>query len=78
METNRFIQIMVMELTSDILKAEEALEKTINSNDEMLEFKLAKTKTQLSTLLLAENNLAKFNGMFRKDETLENNDNENI
>lgn len=78
METNRFIQIMVMELTSDILKAEEALEKTINSNDEMLELKLAKTKTQLSTLLLAENNLAKFNGMFRKDETLENNDNENI
>lgn len=68
------MQIMVMELTSDILKAEAALEKTINS-DNSLDIKLINAKTQLSDLLLAENKLAKFNGMFRKEETIENNNN---
>jgi hypothetical protein len=68
METNRFMQIMVMELTSDILKAEAALEKTINS-DVSLESKISEAKHQLSNLLLAENKLAKFNSMFRSEET---------
>jgi hypothetical protein len=67
METNRFMQIMVMELTSDILKAEAALEKTINSDD-MLEIKISNTKNQLGSLLHAETKLAKFNAMFRTDE----------
>ena len=61
------MQIMVMELTSDILKAEAALEKTINS-DEILDIKIMNAKTQISNLLLAENKLAKFNAMFRTDE----------
>ena len=54
------MQIMVMELTSDILKAEEALEKTINSSD-LLDIKINNAKAQLGNLLLAENKLAKFN-----------------
>jgi Spy/CpxP family protein refolding chaperone len=70
METNRFMQIMVMELTSDILKAEEALEKTINSSDS-LDVKLINTKNQLSNLLFAENKLAKFNSMFRNEDTIQ-------
>lgn len=61
------MQIMVMELTSDILKAEAALEKTINSDD-MLEIKISNTKNQLGSLLHAETKLAKFNAMFRTDE----------
>ena len=61
------MQIMVMELTSDILKAEAALEKTINS-DVSLESKLSEAKHQLGNLLLTENKLAKFNAMFRTDE----------
>lgn len=61
------MQIMVMELTSDILKAEAALEKTINS-DEILDIKIMNAKAQISNLLLAENKLAKFNTMFRTDE----------
>jgi len=70
METNRFMQIMVMELTSDILKAEEALEKTINSSDS-LDIKLINAKNQLSGLLFAENKLAKFNSMFRNEDTIQ-------
>ena len=70
METNRFMQIMVMELTSDILKAEEALEKTINSND-MLDIKISNAKHQLTNLLVAENKLAKFNSMFTSKETIQ-------
>jgi hypothetical protein len=67
METNRFMQIMVMELTSDILKAEDALEKTINSDD-ILDIKIINTKHQLNNLLVAENKLAKFNSMFSSEE----------
>ena len=59
METNRFMQIMVMELTSDILKAEDALEKTINSDD-MLDIKISNAKHLINNLLVAENKLAKF------------------
>jgi hypothetical protein len=70
METNRFMQIMVMELTSDILKAEEALEKTINSSD-LLDIKINNAKAQLGNLLLAENKLAKFNNMFRNEDTIQ-------
>lgn len=70
METNRFMQIMVMELTSDILKAEDALEKTINSTD-TLDIKISNTKHQLTSLLIAENKLAKFNSMFRSEEPIQ-------
>lgn len=70
METNRFIQIMVMELTSDILKAEEALEKTINSTD-LLEIKISNAKYQLTNLLAAENKLAKFNSMFNSEDKIQ-------
>jgi hypothetical protein len=70
METNRFMQIMVMELTSDILKAEEALEKTINST-ELLDIKINNAKAQLNNLVLAENKLAKFNSMFRNEDTIQ-------
>jgi hypothetical protein len=70
METNRFMQIMVMELTSDILKAEEALEKNINSSD-LLDIKINNAKAQLGILLLAENKLAKFNNMFRNEDTIQ-------
>ena len=70
METNRFMQIMVMELTSDILKAEEALEKTINSSD-LLDIKINNAKAQLGNLLLAENKLSKFNNMFRNEDTIQ-------
>jgi hypothetical protein len=70
METNRFMQIMVMELTSDILKAEEALEKTINSDD-VLDIKISNAKHQLTNLLVAENKLAKFNSMFTSEETIQ-------
>jgi hypothetical protein len=69
METNRFMQIMVMDLTSDILKAEEALEKTINSTD-LLDIKISNAKYQLTNLLVAENKLAKFNSMFRSEDTI--------
>jgi hypothetical protein len=72
METNRFMQIMVMELTSDILKAEEALEKTINSDD-VLDIKIINAKHQLTNLLVAENKLTKFNSMFSSQETNNNN-----
>lgn len=64
------MQIMVMELTSDILKAEDALEKTINS-DKQLQTKIEEAKFQLSNLLHAENKLAKFNSMFRSEEKLQ-------
>jgi hypothetical protein len=74
METNRFMQIMVMELTSDILKAEEALEKTINSDD-VLDIKIINAKHQLTNLLVAENKLAKFNSMFTSEDTNNNNNN---
>lgn len=70
METNRFMQIMVMELTSDILKAQEALEKTINSTD-ILEIKISNAKYQLTNLLAAENKLAKFNSMFNSEDTIQ-------
>lgn len=70
METNRFMQIMVMELTSDILKAQEALEKTINSTD-ILEIKISNAKHQLTNLLAAENKLAKFNSMFNSEDTIQ-------
>ena len=59
-----------MELTSDILKAEEALEKTINSSD-LLDIKINNAKAQLGNLLLAENKLAKFNNMFRNEDTIQ-------
>ena len=64
------MQIMVMELTSDILKAEEALEKTINSDD-VLDIKIINAKHQLTNLLVAENKLAKFNSMFHSEDKIQ-------
>ncbi len=64
------MQIMVMELTSDILKAEHALEKTINSDD-MLDIKISNAKHLINNLLVAENKLAKFNSMFTSEEKIQ-------
>jgi hypothetical protein len=67
METNRFIQIMMMELTSKTLKIEEKLELVINS-DLDIEDKTQKCKTLLRKLTLAENEHARFMKLISKDE----------
>jgi hypothetical protein len=46
------------------------LEKTINSSD-LLDIKINNAKAQLGNLLLAENKLAKFNNMFRNEDTIQ-------
>lgn len=67
METNRFIQIMIMELTSKALKLEEKLEMVINSDLDIDE-KIQKSKKLLRKLTVAENEHARFMNLLSKDE----------
>jgi len=62
MISNRFIQVMVMVLSSDILKYEEELEQTINSNISV-DNKIKKTKKILGKIINSENKLLKFNNV---------------
>lgn len=67
METNRFIQIMIMELTSKAMRLEEKLEMVINS-DLDIDIKIGECKTLLRKLTLAENEHARFMKLISKDE----------
>ena len=67
METNRFIQIMIMELTSKAMRLEEKLEMVINS-DLDIDIKIGECKTLLRKLTVAENEHARFMKLISNDE----------
>lgn len=62
MNSNRLFQIVVMDLTSDVLKLEDELERVINSNLEITK-KTNKIKSLLTKITNAEASILKFNGM---------------
>lgn len=61
------MQIMIMDLTSDILKIEDALEKTMNLDSD-ISYKIERTKKLLDELNVAENRLSKFNLMLTPEQ----------
>ena len=61
------MQIMIMDLTSDILKIEDALEKTMNLDSD-INYKIDKIKKLLDELNIAENRLSKFNLMLTPEQ----------
>ena len=70
MDTQRLIKIMLMELTTDNLKLEDELEKTINSDLEI------NTKTQtikqiLSQMVTVDASIAKFTSMMTNNNNNE-------
>lgn len=71
MDNTRFIQLMQMELSSDILKKEENLEKAINSDKE-IDSKIMDVKFQLQSLAISEIILQKFTTMLVTDENNKN------
>jgi hypothetical protein len=74
MDYNRVFQILTMELTSDILKSEDELERLMNSNIDINE-KISKIKEQLSKINTLEHNLNKLTNMLKRDENNNNNNN---
>jgi hypothetical protein len=62
METARLIKIILMELTTDNLKLEEELEKTINGDLE-INTKTQQIKHLLSRIVATEASIAKFTSM---------------
>ena len=62
MNSNRLFQIVVMDLTSDVLKLEDELERVTNSNLEITK-KTNKIKSLLTKITNAEASILKFNGM---------------
>jgi|TARA_R110000782_G_scaffold21299_1_gene57329 hypothetical protein len=67
MEENRFIQVMLMRLSSKVLVLEERLETIINS-DLDIECKIKKTEKLLAKLSIAEDKHSKFISLLQKDE----------
>ena len=61
------MQIMIMDLTSGILKIEDALEKTMNLDSD-IRYKIERTKKLLDELNVAENRLSKFNLMLTSEQ----------
>ena len=62
MNGERLYKIIIMDLTSDILKFEEELEKTINGDLEIKE-KTKKIKIILARMVATEASLSKFTSM---------------
>jgi hypothetical protein len=74
MDYSRVFQILTMDLTSDILKSEDELERLINSNDNIDE-KTAQIKKQLIKITTLEHSLTKLTNMLKRDD--DNNNNKN-
>lgn len=66
METNRFFEVMLMELTSNVLKIEDNLERTMHS-DLNINDKIKLFNELLHDYAIAEISLKKFNFMVGKD-----------
>jgi hypothetical protein len=62
MNSERLIKMVIMDYTSDILKIEEELEKTINGDLE-INRKVQKIKDLLSLMVTTETSLSKFTSM---------------
>lgn len=72
MNTERVFKIMVMELTNSILKIEEDIEVTINS-DLDISVKVKTIKKLLVKLTNAENSFNRFTSMMPSEENNNNN-----
>jgi len=70
MNTERMFKIIIMELTSDKLKIEQELERTINSDIE-IDIKTKKIKDLLAKLVTTEASIVKFNIMLKPNENNE-------
>lgn len=66
MNLERFFKITLMDLSSEVLKLEEELEKTINSDMEINK-KINITKELLNKLSVAELSINRFNNMITKN-----------
>lgn len=72
MDTQRLVQIVIMELTADNLKLEHELETTMNGDLE-IEEKTKKIKFLLSKIVNTEASLAKFASMVSNNNDLTQN-----
>lgn len=73
MNGERIFNIVTMELSSEILKLEEELENTINSDLE-INLKTEKIKNLLSQIVKTEASLEKFTGMVSVNNNNNNNE----
>ena len=62
MNTERLFKIVLVDLTSDQLKLEDELEKTINSDME-INIKVSNIKSLLNRMSINESSLTRFNSM---------------
>lgn len=74
METNRIVKIILMEFATDILKLEDELEKTINSDLEINKKTLI-IKHLLSRLVAVEGSIVKFNTLTNNNNKLNQQEN---
>lgn len=68
---NRIFNIIMTELTSDILKAEEDMETIINSKESSQD-KVSKIKEYLNKIVLSEKMLEKWKGYTSTDNKIKN------
>jgi len=73
MNGERIFNIVVMELSSEVLKLEEELEKAINADLE-INLKTQKIKNLLSQIVNTEASLEKFTGMVSVNNNNNNNE----
>lgn len=76
MNSDRLFKTVIMDLTTDLLKAEADLEHAINE-DTLSESKINKIKYILATIVSIENSLAKFTSLVNNMNTKKENNGTN-
>jgi len=67
MNTERLVKMVTIDMTSDLLKLEEELERVINCSTMETEKKVKKIKQILNATILIEGSMAKFNSMINNN-----------
>jgi cell division protein ZapA (FtsZ GTPase activity inhibitor) len=67
MNTERLVKMVTIDMTSDLLKLEEELERVINCSTMETEKRVDKIKQILNATILIEGSMAKFNSMINNN-----------
>ena len=71
MNTERLLNIVMMDMTMDKMKIEDDIERTINDNDISIDEKTMKMKSLIHRLSTTENSIATFSNMLNNNNTKE-------
>jgi hypothetical protein len=71
MNTERLLNIVMMDMTMEKMKIEDDIERTINDNNISIDDKTMKMKSLIHRLSTTENSIATFSNMLNNNNTKE-------